>query len=132
MREQYAILFRDFGVRVIFVDTDGDCTSLIPLFLEGGVTGIYPFEPQAGMDIVKVRKQYPKLCMMGGLDKTSIAKGKGAIDRELERKLPFMLRYGGYVPCADHLIPPDVPWENFVYYRKRIEEFVERRSGIKV
>ena len=119
-------LFRDFRIKIIFVDTDGNCTKLIPLFIEGGVTGIFPFEVQAGMDIMKVRKEYPKLAIIGGLDKRKIAQGRKAIDEELEAKLPFMLKKGGYVPCADHLIPPDVPWENFVYYRKRIKEFVKK------
>jgi hypothetical protein len=32
------------GVDIIFVDTDGDCNSLIPLFLEVGVTGMYPLD----------------------------------------------------------------------------------------
>ena len=118
-------LFRDFEIQVIFVDTDGNCTELVPLFIEGGVTGMFPFEVQAGMDIVKVRKEYPKLGIIGGLDKGRLAQGKRAIDEELEAKLPFMLRKGGYVPCADHLIPPDVPWENFLYWRKRIKEFVQ-------
>jgi len=118
-------LFRDFGIKVTFVDTDGDCTKLIPLFIEGGVSGMLPFEVQAGMNIVKIRQQYPKLGIIGGLDKGKIAQGKRAIDEELETKLPFILKKGGYVPCADHLIPPDVPWQNFMYYRKRINDFVQ-------
>ncbi|HUV08692.1 MAG TPA: uroporphyrinogen decarboxylase family protein, partial [Spirochaetia bacterium] len=42
---------RSHGVKVVLLDTDGDCTKLIPGFLEGGVTGLYPFEVQAGMDV---------------------------------------------------------------------------------
>jgi len=33
------------------LDTDGDCRPLIPLFLEAGVTGMWPFEQTGGMDI---------------------------------------------------------------------------------
>ena len=44
------------GVSNIHVDTDGDCTQLIPLFLEAGVTGLYPMEVSAGMDVVAVRE----------------------------------------------------------------------------
>jgi len=32
------------GVKIIMVDTDGDCNELIPLFMEAGVTGLYPME----------------------------------------------------------------------------------------
>ena len=42
---------KSYGVSTIFVDTDGNCTELIPLFMEGGVTGMFPFEVRAGMDI---------------------------------------------------------------------------------
>ena len=48
------------GVKTVFVDTDGECTDLIPLFLEGGVTGLYPMEASCGVDIVKVRRLYPR------------------------------------------------------------------------
>jgi uroporphyrinogen decarboxylase len=113
---------RDNGVRNFCVDTDGDCSSLIPLFLECGMTGMLPFEVQAGMDIVKVRRQYPQLQIYGGIDKLAIAEGKQAIDAELEYKLPPLLQQGGYIPFADHLVHPDISWENFQYYRKRVME----------
>jgi len=115
---------RENGVKIILVDTDGDWTELIPLFLESGITGSYPFEVQAGMDVVKIRRRYPNLHIIGGLDKIKIAKGKKQIDSELESKVPEMLKYGGYVPCADHNLPPDVSWENFKYYRNRLAEIV--------
>ena len=118
---------KSYGVTTIFVDTDGNCTDLIPLFLEGGVTGMFPFEVQAGMNIVNIAKEFPTLQIMGGLDKTKIAKDKALIDQELE-KLPFMLRRGGYIPYLDHLVPPEVPWELFVYYRKRMQAIIEKTS----
>ena len=114
------------GVDAIVVDTDGNCWKLIPKLLEAGVTGLYPFEVQAGMDIVEVRKQYPQLLIQGGLDKRKIAQGKEAIDAELEAKMPFVLSQGGYIPYADHLVPPDVPWDNFCYYRNRLRQYIER------
>ena len=51
-------------VKHILLDTDGDCRMVIPLFMEAGVTGMYPFEVHCGMDIVAVRKQYPRLQML--------------------------------------------------------------------
>ncbi len=96
-----------------------------------GLTGMNPFEVQAGMDIVKIRKKYPKFQIMGGLDKRKIALGKKEIDNELEKKIPFMLRQGGYIPVADHLIPPDVSWDNFVYYRRHLQEIIERPENFR-
>ena len=67
------------------------------------------------------------LQIMGGLDKTKIAKDKAAIDQELE-KLPLMLRRSGYIPYLDHLVPPEVPWDLFVYYRQRMQAIIEKTS----
>ena len=113
---------RDNGVEHIHLDTDGNCWKLIPLFVEGGMTGVYPWEVQSGMDIVEVRKAFPKLEMLGGLDKRNLALDEQAVDEELDYKLPFMLERGGYIPCADHMIPPESKWEVFAHYRRRIEE----------
>jgi uroporphyrinogen decarboxylase len=95
---------------------------LIPLFLESGVTGLYPFEVQAGMDVRKLRTEYPRLQMLGGIDKKELAKDFTAIDRELERCVPGLIEEGGYIPMGDHQIPPDVSWDNYRYYRDRLAE----------
>ncbi len=71
------------GVETIFIDTDGECTDLIPLFLEAGITGMYPMEASCGVDIVKVRKDFPTLQMMGGIPKSEIRKGPARIEEIL-------------------------------------------------
>ena len=117
--------WRDHGVKVILLDTDGDCWSLIPILLEGGITGMYPFEARAGMDVGAVRKAFPRLQIIGGIDKMRIAAGPRAIDEELESKVPHMLQHGGYIPCLDHYVPPDVSWPDFVYYRRRLAGMID-------
>ncbi len=116
---------KDHGVSVILVDSDGNVDQLIPLFLESGLTGMYPFEVQAGNDIVAIREQYPKMHILGGIDKIKISQGKAAIDAELESKIPFMLKKLGYLPHIDHLVHPGVSWDDFCYYRKRLNEMIE-------
>ena len=113
---------RSHGVNTVLVDTDGDCRELIPLFLEGGVSGLYPFEVQAGMDVKEIREAFPTLQILGGVDKREIAGGPERIDAELEKRIPGMVERGGFIPMADHQVPPDVSWENYLYYRKRIVE----------
>ena len=115
---------KDNGVKVIHVDCDGNVWKLLPLFIEGGITGMYPFEAMAGMNVVEVGQAFPDLQIMGGIDKTQLAAGREAIDAELARRVPQMLARGGYIPYVDHLVPSDVPWDNFVYYRRRVEEMV--------
>jgi hypothetical protein len=113
------------GVDLIFVDTDGDCMKIIPFFIEAGATGMYPFEVHCGMDIVKVRKEFPDLAIMGGIPKSEITSGPAVIDRILE-PAEAVLKTGGYIPFGDHLIPPEVSWEDFKYYRSKLNDIIDR------
>ena len=115
--------FRQHGVDIVLLDTDGDVWGLIPQFLEGGVTGLYPFEVRAGMDVAEVRAKYPRLQMLGGIDKTALERGTADIDAELARIAP-VIRSGGYVPGIDHYAHPSIPWENFCYYRLKLAELL--------
>ena len=110
----------------VLVDSDGDVTQLIQLFIEAGVDGILPFEVAAGMDICKIRQEHPDLLIAGGIDKREIAKGKQAIDRELESRLPPMFEKGGYCPSLDHHVPPEVGFEDFKYYLEKTRQIYER------
>jgi hypothetical protein len=112
------------GIKYFNVDTDGNLDGLIPLFLEAGVNSMYPFEQQAGNDLVNIRKKYPELRIMGGINKRALAGNKNSIDKELE-KIPFLIKKGGYIPYVDHLVPPDVSWDNFKYYRERLNEIID-------
>lgn len=116
---------KSHGVEIILVDTDGDCNILIPMFVSVGVTGMYPFETHCGMDIVKVRRDFPRLQMCGGIPKSEIAKGGAAVDRALE-PVEQVLKTGGYIPFGDHFIPPDVPWESFTYYRRKLNTLIDK------
>ena len=109
------------GVRLVSVDTDGDCSELVPVMMRHGVNVFFPFEVQAGNDILSFRREYHDLGIWGGLDKRSLALGKREMDVEIE-KARAMLKLGRYVPMYDHLIPPDVPLENFRHAVRRMRE----------
>ena len=114
---------RECGVPIIMVDSDGNVSRLIPLWIEGGVTALEPFEVRAGMDVTAVGARYPSLSLVGGIDKTAVAAGRAAIDRELDRVLPAMLARGGYAPTIDHHVPPDVSLADFTYYVERVRSY---------
>ncbi len=121
---------RGYGVKIILVDCDGDVWKLLPLWIEGGVTAIYPFEVAAGMDVVEVRKAYPKLGIHGGIDKRALIQGKEAIDRELAARVPFMLERGGYIPTIDHMVSMDISFENFKYYREKLNQMIKKQAKV--
>jgi uroporphyrinogen decarboxylase len=113
---------RAHNVRIVSVDTDGDCHSLVPVMMRHGINMFFPFEVQAGNDILQYRRDYPMLGIVGGLDKRSLAGSRADIDVEVAKARAMIQAGGRYVPGFDHLIPPDVPWENFRYAADRIRE----------
>ncbi len=111
--------FKSNGVRYMMVDTDGNCEALLPMLMECGVDAIWPLERASDMDPIRIRKKFGKeLRLFGGMDKMEIAKGKKAIDAHLAHVVP-LIEEGGFLPTVDHLVSPDVSYENFIYYMKR-------------
>lgn len=113
---------RNRGVRHHIVDSDGFVENLIPLFIETGMTGMLPFEVRAGNDIERIRKTFPRFEILGGIDKTAL-QNRQTIDLEIE-KVKRMMKLGGYIPFVDHAYPPDISFNNFKYFRKRLAETV--------
>ena len=119
-------LVRSNGIDVILVDCDGNHDELTPLWLEGGLNGVFPLEVQAGEDPVRLRKEYGKdLLMVGGINKMVLDKDRKDIDRELERKVPFLIQSGGWIPSIDHCVPANVPFDNYIYYLERLRAIAE-------
>jgi uroporphyrinogen decarboxylase len=114
------------GIRHHIVDSDGYIEDLVPLFMDVGMTGMQPFEVRAGNDIERVRKKYPRFEILGGIDKTALQNTE-KIDMELE-KVKRMLEWGGYVPYVDHAFPPDIGYENYRYFRERLNRIVDPAS----
>jgi uroporphyrinogen decarboxylase len=113
------------GIRHIGLDSDGDISLLIPIWLDAGIDVLWPFEVQAGMDVLKVRQQFGRdLVIWGGIDKRAIAEGGEAMRCEVERVMP-LVEEGGYIPEPDHGIPPDISWPNFCEYM----EYLKFRLG---
>lgn len=121
--DRVAAFAKRHNIPILSVDTDGQVEQLVPAFLRHGVNAMMPFEVQAGNDVVAYRKQYPKLGIMGGLDKSALAKGQPEMHRELDRA-EQMLALGGWVPGFDHLVPPDVSWANFKFFMEHLRKMV--------
>ncbi len=122
-------LLAERGVRLFMQDSDGNLNGVIEAFLDCGVNVMYPVEPGAGMDMVKLRAQYgPRLAFAGGLDKHVLRQTPAAIERELESKLPPMIRTGGVLLALDHRIPNGTPLENYRFYIRKVWEIMDRET----
>ena len=101
---------------VSLVDCDGNPYDLVPLWLAEGVNVMFPLEVTAGVDPYAWRREFGKeLRLQGGIAKRPLVEGGAAIDHELERLRP-LLEQGGYIPHLDHLVPPDISYDNYRTY----------------
>ena len=105
------------------IDTDGFANPVIDVYKEIGMDYMSPFEVASGCDVVETGRQYPDLRIRGGFDKRILAAGKEAIDRETDRIMPAMKKRGGYIPCCDHGVPEEVDFDDYMHYRKRMQDF---------
>ena len=65
---------------------------------------------------------------MGGIDKTKIAKGGKILEKEFESKVPRLVEDGGYIPCCDHGIPPDVSYSNYCQFVALLKKYCGWKS----
>jgi hypothetical protein len=120
---------KEVGIDIILTDSDGYVEDLLALIIETGVNGMYPFEIAAGNDLLRIRKDFPDFRIMGGIDKRVLFEGSDQkrIDAELDIA-EEMLKKGRYIPHIDHFVSPDCTWENFSYYRKRLNDIIDRKN----
>jgi uroporphyrinogen decarboxylase len=77
---------------------------------------MFPVEVHGGSDPCAMRDKYGKrIRLWGGVDKMKLAESNQAIDKELERLLPYV-EQGGFIPGVDHRVPASVPLENYLHY----------------
>jgi hypothetical protein len=125
-------LLHQYGVGVIWVDCDGRIDQLLPLWLDAGVNCMFPVEVGTwGADPIKYRGQYGRdLLMMGGFDKRILAQSKYEIEQEVYRLIP-LVEEGGYIGFCDHLVPPDVPLDNYMFYLEMVRKVWGRDINLK-
>ena len=101
------------------VDCDGNPHDIVANWMEEGVNIMFPLEVAAGCDPFAWREEFGmELRMRGAIAKRPLVEGGPAIDKELERIKP-LLEAGGCIPHLDHLVPPDISYDNYRYYREK-------------
>jgi hypothetical protein len=114
---------------VSIVDSDGQISPMISWLEEVGVEGVLPLEKVSGVDIVQIRRDHPKLRMIGGFDKTVMHLGEEAMRQEFERIFPVM-KQGGFIPSVDHQTPPDVSLEQYRCYVNLLKEYCKKAAEL--
>jgi len=119
-------LRNECGCEFNMLDCDGNINELAEPWIAGGINVMFPVEAPH-TDAYKIADQFGKrVAFRGYFDKRALIAGKEAIDKEFERITPLFKR-GGFIPHTDHLVPPDVSWGNYQYYRQRKCEFIGKK-----
>jgi uroporphyrinogen decarboxylase len=115
---------RQHGIDIIFTDCDGNIQKLIPLWLDVGLNCMFPYEVNAGNDVVEARKEFGRdLLILGGFDKFALFDSKEAILAQFRRLEP-VLADGGFIPHIDHRCPDGVSFEMYQYYIREKCHFI--------
>ena len=96
----------------------GFIEPLIPHMIEAGLDGLQAMEVKAGMDLLRIHKNYgEKLALMGGLDIRALeTNNKTKIDEELEAKIPVVKEGFAYFLHTDHSVPKSVDFDTYSYF----------------
>ncbi len=111
-------------VETVVYMTYANSRPLLPAVVRAGFNCLWATEANIQtMDYRSIRREFGRdLRLIGGIDLDTLLLDKEAIRREIETKVPPLLEQGGYIPVADGRVRANVPFENYVYYRRLTEE----------
>lgn len=130
MQPGHAKLFdfaHSLGCKVI-VHSCGYVEPLVPGLIEAGMDCLQAMEVKAGMDLPTLFARFgDRIAFFGGIDvRTLIANDRAAIDAELIRKIPPVIKGGGgYILHTDHSEPPEIDYETMWYFINRGREIAK-------
>jgi len=102
----------DRGVKTM-LHSCGNIMDLIPDLVEIGLDSLNPLEQKAGMDALKLKREYgDKLVLEGGIDVRNMTDG-AKIEEEIRTKLEVLKENGGYIFHSDHSVPEDVSFADY-------------------
>lgn len=109
----------------IFYHSCGNCTDIIPELIEIGVDILNPLQPEC-MDQAWIKKTYgDRLAFWGGLSaQTNLSFGTPQQVRdEVKLRIDTLGRDGGYLIGPNHVVEPEVPWENLMAFIEAVETY---------
>lgn len=113
------------GLKVVH-HSDGDVWPILDTLLDMGYDGLNPLQPQAGMDLKRV-KDYcgDRICLLGNIDCGDLlCHGRtDEVERAVQRAIEDAAPGGGYILCSSNTIHPGVKPENFLAMVKAAKKY---------
>jgi Uroporphyrinogen decarboxylase (URO-D) len=113
-------------IKRIIYRTYANTRALLPSVVKAGFNCLWACEcnPDA-MDYLDIRREFGKdLRLIGGIDSDTLRHNQQGIAQSITKIVPQLLEDGGYIPLADGRVREDVPYNNYVLYRKMLETLV--------
>ena len=107
------------GARFVVYHSDGDVRRAVPQLIEAGIDALHPLEVRAKMDVFEMKALYgERLAFIGNIDNAELLPlgTHEQIRAEVLHKIQAASG-GGYIIGSSHSIAPDVPVENYEYFR---------------
>lgn len=109
----------------IFYHSCGNPGDIIPDLIEIGVTVLNPIQPEC-LDLQFVKDTYgDKLAFWGGVSaQTNMSFGTPEqVKEEVKRCIEILGKDGGYLVGPNHMVEPEVPWENLEAFFEAVEAY---------
>lgn len=105
----------------VIMHSCGYVEPLVPGMLEAGLDCLQVIEVKAGMDLLRLYKDYgDRLSFFGGMDVRKLyTNDRAVIEEELAGKIPVVMKNFGYVLHSDHSIPDQVEYASYRYFVDR-------------
>ena len=118
------------GVDTIILRTYANIRVLIRSILRYGFNCLWACETDSvAMDYRDLRREFGRdLRLIGGIDLDVLRQDEATICREIAEKVPPLIADGGYIPLADGRVRKDVPFENYVYYRRLLGQIISKKK----
>ncbi len=99
----------------VIIHSCGYVAPLVPGMIEAGMDCLQAMEVKAGMDLLKLHKDFGgKISFCGGMDtRKLVANDLDAVMGELEEKIPVVKKGFGYILQSDHSIPDSCKYETY-------------------
>ena len=109
------------GLQVIF-HSDGYIMDIVDDLIAAGIDGLNPIEKAAGMDIYELRRRYPELILVGGVDVTHllVSGSPGDVRQETRNIIDRVGAEGRLLIGSSTELGNDVPLPNYLAFHDEV------------
>jgi uroporphyrinogen decarboxylase len=106
--------------------TDGNIMPILDQIVDTGIHGLHPIDPNAGMDLGQMKKDYgDRLCLIGNVDCAHVLTW-GSVEevrQDVKRCIRQAARGGGFICMSSNSIHSGVTAERYVAMVDAIREY---------